>query len=82
MGIENAMSMIDPSVPNVLVPIIGMAVDEATRIEPAERIVGEEERTAEIHTEGQGDAVIVATVSKSGPGGEALVIDARIDGMG
>lgn len=45
------MPMIDLRVANVLFPIVGMAIYEAARIEPAEGIMGKEERATEIHAE-------------------------------
>lgn len=81
VGIEDTMSVIDLRVPNVLVPIIGVTIDEAARIKPAEGIVGKEERTAEIHPKRQGDVVIIAAISKAGTSCKALVIDLRIDGV-
>lgn len=81
MWIDDAMPMIDLRVPNVLVPIIGMAIDEVARIKPAEGIMRKEERPAEIHAEQQRDSVIFAAISKAGPGCDAFVIDLRIDCM-
>ena len=81
MGIEDTVPMIDLRVPNVLVPIVGMTIPEATRIKPAKGIVGKEERTAEIHAKRQGDFVIVAAISKAGPSCKALMVDFRINGV-
>ena len=79
MRVENAMPVIDPRVANVLLPIVGMAVSQVSRIEAAEGIVREKQRPAIIYPERQFDAVMFTTVAKTRSGREAMVVAIRID---
>ena len=66
---------------DVLLPIVGVAVGEAARIEAEERIVGEEERTAAVGSERKRDAVEVPAVGEVRTADPAVVIDRRIGGV-
>ena len=78
-GIADAMLAIDPDMRDVLCPVVAVAVLEAARIEAQEGIMREEERTAHRHAERQLDAVVALAVQKIAPGGEAAMVDVRLD---
>ena len=57
--IADAMFVIDQRVLHILAPIIRISVFEPARIEPAERILAKEQRSAKVGTDRQLDVVIV-----------------------
>ena len=76
-GIGDAVRAVDQRMRDVLLKIVGIAVRQPARVEPEERIVGEEERPAEIRPERQPDAEIVRGRSRSAAARPAAMIDVR-----
>src|SRR3546814_15061027 len=75
--VGDAMRTIDPRVGDVLRPIVGVAVAQPARVEPEERIVREEQRTAVGRPERQLDVVVGPAVAEHRAVGPALVVGRR-----
>ncbi len=75
------MRVIDAHVPNIQFPIVRIAVLQATRIQSAERVVSEEQRSAVALPQGQLDAVILLAVHEVAAGGEPSVVHQGIDAI-
>lgn len=58
---------------NILLPVVGMAILKAARVEAAEGIVRDEQRVTTIHAEGQLDAIVASPVVETRPWREPLV---------
>src|SRR3546814_16476306 len=80
-GIGDAMRAIDLHVALIQIPVVGIAIFQATRIEPAERVVRKKHRAAIRLAKRQLDAVIRLAVDEVTAGRVTAVIDERIDRM-
>ena len=64
MRIANAVIVVDARVSHVLPPVVGIVVAQPVRIDAAEGVMGEEERSAPIRSERKLDALEVAAIDE------------------
>src|SRR5690242_3455823 len=79
--IAHAMLVIDAHMARILLAIIGIAVPEAARIEAAEGIMCEEQRSAIGGTERQFDAVIGSAIEEIAADGIAIMVGVGRDAI-
>ena len=79
-GIFLAMLVIDEGVRHILIEIVGVAVFESAWVESQKAVMREEERSAVIEAEWQGDIEVGFAIFEVVAGGPSFVIDFGIDG--
>src|SRR5579883_3008535 len=79
--IRDAVFVVDPDVSLVLFPVPRVAILEAAGIEPAERVVREEERPPESRPQGQLDTGPASAVDEIPPRRKPTVVDVWVDGI-
>src|SRR5579885_1101794 len=78
-GVGDTMGVIDAHVPQVLLPVARVTVRESARVEPAERVMREEERSPECRPERQLDARPALAIDEVPSRREAAVVDVLAD---
>ena len=79
--IADAVLAIDQHMSDVLLPVVGIAVPQTTRIEPEEAELSEEQRAPEIRAERQGDPIEFPTIDEGPALRPAPMIDLLVDGV-
>src|SRR3982074_3694130 len=79
VGIREAVRAVDRHVALVELPIVGVLVFEAARVESTERVMREEQRPATRHSQRQLDVVVTLAIEERAAGCKAPMIDDRID---
>ena len=74
IGVADAVGVVDARVSDVLLPVVRIGVAQPTRIDAAEGIMSEEERTASVRSERKLDALETATVDELATLNPAFVI--------
>src|SRR5580692_3174882 len=74
MGVADAVGIVDARVSDVLLPVVGVVITQPTRIDAAEGVMGEEERSAPVRSERKLHALEVTPIDELAALDPAFVI--------